>query len=129
MSDLIGKLGRDLVVGKEGKLSQDSSNVPGITTQDWLNKVQRIQTNLRYQISDLIVKLDCELVEEQEGTISTSQTQTQLCTATFQAASFQVDDIKHIQTSEQLSNPGHSEQLSLQHGHSDLLVLAHLDEV
>jgi len=83
-------------------------------------------------MSDLIGKLGCELVEEKEETLSTSQTQTQLREshlATFQAASFQVDDIKRIRASERLSNPGRSERLSLQHGRSERLVQAHLDEI
>ena len=67
MSDLIGKLGRDLVEEKEGKLSQNHSNVPGITTQYQLNELTCIQTNLGYQISDLIGKLGCKLVEEKDN--------------------------------------------------------------
>ena len=51
---------------KEGTLSDDYSNVPGITTHDQLNEVQHIQTNLGYQMYDFIGKLGCELVEEQE---------------------------------------------------------------
>ena len=132
MSDLIGKLGRDLIEEKEEKLSQDQSNVPGITTQDQLNELTRIQTNLGYQISDLIGKLGRELVEEKEEKLSTSQTQTQLREsplATFQAASFQADEIKRIRASERLSNPGRSERLSLQHGRSERLAQVHLDEI
>ena len=96
MSDVIGKLGRDLVEEKEGTLSEGYSNVPGCTIQDQLNEVQRIQTNLGYQMADIIGKLGRELVEEQEEKISKSQSQTQLRAATLQAASFQANEIKRI---------------------------------
>ena len=121
-----------MVEEKDGKLSQDHSNVPGITTQDQFNELTRIQTNLGYQMSDLIGKLGRKLVEAQEEKLSTSQTQPQLREShltTFQAASFQADEIKRIRDSERLSNPGRSERLSLQHGRSERLVQAHLDEV
>ena len=49
---------------------QERPAVPGITTQDQLNELTRIQANLRYHMSDLIGKLSRDLVEEKEGTLS-----------------------------------------------------------
>ena len=70
------------------------------------------------------------MVEEKEGKLSTSQTQ--LCEshlASFQAASFQADEIKRLRASEQLGNPGRSERLSIQHGRLERLAQAHFDEI
>ena len=78
MSDLIGKLGQDLVEEKEGRVSEDYLKVPGITTQDQMNEVQHIQTNFGYHMSDLIGKLGRELVEEQEEKIGSSRDKTGL---------------------------------------------------
>ena len=81
-------------------------------------------------MADLIGKLGRDLVEEKEGKLSTSRTKLREShLATFQAASFQADETERIRASEQLSNPGHSERLSLQHGCSERLAQAHLDEV
>ena len=110
-----------------------------LATLAQLNDIQRIQTTLGYQTSDIIGKLGRELVEEQEEKISKSQSQTQLRAATLQAASFQAKEIKRIRASdnetkrirafERLSTPGHPERLSLPNDRSEQLVKAHLTEV
>ena len=81
-------------------------------------------------MSDLIGKLNRELVEEKEGKLSTSQTKLREShLASFQAASLQADMIKHLRAFERLGNPSCLERLSLQHSCLERFAKAHLHKV